>query len=429
MQLPEEFIQQTKAMMGDELFHTFLSGLNEEPSVSIRLNPKKNPNTNHQHPTSITQQFESVPWCPEGYYLNERPTFTFDPMFHAGVYYVQEASSMFITHALNTILLTLNPQPSTLNPQPSTLNPQPIVLDLCAAPGGKSTCALSTLPENSILFSNEPIGKRAQILSENIQKWLMSTDSNIESIVTCNYAKDYKKAKMLFDIVIADVPCSGEGMFRKDPKAIEEWSLQNVEKCWRLQRDIVQDIWSCLKSGGFLIYSTCTFNTHEDEENVQWIVEELGADIIEVPICEEWHITGSLLPSFNGPVYRFLPGKTRGEGLFMAVLRKHGEWVPTTEKERNTLVRRSQQLHILPHQHLLTIQEAKDAPRVPLTYEQAIAYLRHEAIVLPADTPRGIVMVCYCDLPLGLAKNIGNRANNLYPKEWRIKSTHIPTDL
>lgn len=292
------------------------------------------------------------------------------------------------------------------------------MLDLCAAPGGKSTLARTLLSPDSLLISNEPIRNRAQILSENVQKW-----GYPQHIVTNNYPKDFRKAKMLFDVILTDVPCSGEGMFRKDEGAIREWSPKNVEHCWKLQREIVGDIWNCLRPGGILIYSTCTFNTKENEENVQWIAEELGADILPVATEDSWNITGSLLKGFNEPVYRFIPGKTPGEGLFMAVLRKHGQ----AEKVRpEQLQKHLKMLHVMPQDFQKSLRQAQEAPHVELSYEQAIAYLRREAIVLPADTPTGIVVVTYHQLPLGLVKNIGTRANNLYPKEWRIKSTHIP---
>lgn len=407
MQLPEEFIQQTKAMMGDELFHTFLNALHEKPSVSIRLNPSK-PNTHH--PSTLFQSLPyggrlegatPIPWCSTGYYLNDRPAFTFDPLLHAGAYYVQESSSMFLESVMKEYVT-------------ETV----CMLDLCAAPGGKSTLARTLLSPDSLLISNEPIRNRAQILSENVQKW-----GYPQHIVTNNYPKDFRKAKMLFDVILTDVPCSGEGMFRKDEGAIREWSPKNVEHCWKLQREIVGDIWKCLRPGGILIYSTCTFNTKENEENVQWIAEELGADILPVATEDSWNITGSLLKGFNEPVYRFIPGKTPGEGLFMAVLRKHGQ----AEKVRpEQLQKHLKMLHVMPQDFQESLRQAQEAPHVELSYEQAIAYLRREAIVLPADTPTGIVVVTYHQLPLGLVKNIGTRANNLYPKEWRIKSTHIP---
>ena len=293
------------------------------------------------------------------------------------------------------------------------------MLDLCAAPGGKSTLARAMLPEGSVLFSNEPVRSRANILLENITKWGW-TDCH----VTCCYPRDYRKSKMHFDVILCDVPCSGEGMFRKDPATIGEWSPQNVERCWRLQREIVSDAWACLNDGGLLIYSTCTFNTKENEENVSWILENFDADILPVQTQSEWGITGSLLPAFDAPVYRFIPGITRSEGLFMCVMRKKG-----SKDEGVRLKMKNISLHLPLSTFLLSPPTLHtDGPRVELTYQQAIAYLRHEALVLPPDTPRGLVEVCFMGHGLGMVKNLGTRANNLYPKEWRIKTTHVPQE-
>ena len=392
MQLPEDFIRETRQLMGEERFNSYLEAFEEEAPVSIRLNPRTQ---RGQSPCVLAAS--DVPWCEEGYYLEGRPQFTFDPLFHAGCYYVQEAASMFITHVLREL--------SNLSP----LN----ALDMCAAPGGKSTAMLSVLPEGSTLVSNEPIPTRAQILLENITKWGAKN-----CIVTNNYPRDFKKAKTKFDLILCDVPCSGEGMFRKDPATISEWSVQNVEKCWRLQREIVADAWECLNPGGILIYSTCTFNTKENEENVRWMMEEYDAEPIDIPIDPSWHITGSLLDGFDAPVYRFIPGITRSEGLFVCVLKKRGE----DTKGSGTSVSLKG----------LKVLEADlpqgEFPRVDLPYSEALKYLRGEALVLPADAPRGIVTVTYKGFVLGPVKNIGNRANNLYPKPWRIKTTHLPTE-
>ena len=200
-----------------------------------------------------------------------------------------------------------------------------VALDLCASPGGKSTLLRAALPEGSLLVSNEPIRPRAQVLSENITKW-----GHPLSIVTNNYPADFSKFVHLFDLIVADVPCSGEGMFRKDEATIREWSPQNVEKCWQLQREIVADAWACLNEGGFLIYSTCTFNTKENEENIRWILEEFDAEVVNIEMKPEWNITGSLLEGFQEPVYRFIPGISRGEGLFLCIIRKanHGDCPP-----------------------------------------------------------------------------------------------------
>ncbi len=451
--------------MGSELWQTHLQGHADEPPVSVRLNPDKCVFDKQK----LAFCDGEVPWCEDGYYLNERPNFTFDPLLHAGLYYVQEASSMFLSHVLRQYLG----------------NEAVTMLDLCAAPGGKSLVARSVLPEGSLLISNEPIGTRAQILTENILKF-----GNKDVIVTNNYPKDFRNCGMKFDIILTDVPCSGEGMFRKDATAISEWSVQNVEKCQRLQREIVTDAWECLKDGGLLVYSTCTFNTKENEENVRFITETMGAEVLSVNVKNDWKITGSLLSDFKESVYRFLPGKTRGEGLFMAVLRKgcnhnakdiqpqgkrarkglrndsnqkakftNTDWIncpndfdivskgnaflaiPKSWKNVYDLAEQSFKVlsagirlgetkgkDIIPA-HSLALSTAFNAsafPKADLNYSQAISYLRKEAISLPAETPIGYVLMTYKGHPLGFGKNIGNRTNNLYPSEWRIRSSHIP---
>ena len=384
-QLPKEFIQNTRLVMGEERFNSYMEAFNEEAPTSIRLNPKYNFGAKPQH---------AVPWCEEGFYLEGRPQFTFDPLFHAGCYYVQEAASMFVTQILRQ---------SGDCPQSA--------LDLCAAPGGKSTALRSVLPPDCVLISNEPMGIRAQILLENVTKW-----GGTNHIVTNNYPRDFRRAKLKFDVILCDVPCSGEGMFRRDPNTISEWSPQNVEKCWQLQREIVADAWECLNPGGLLIYSTCTFNTKENEENIRWILDNYDAQVLDIPIDPSWHITGSLLEGFNQPVYRFIPGITRGEGLFVCALRKAGSLQPKPFNSKSVALK------------VLEAEFEKSDTSVDVDFAEALKYLRGEALVLPADTPRGVVTVTYKGIPLGPVKNIGNRANNLYPKPWRIKTTHLPLE-
>ena len=450
MTLPNEFTTYTRQLMGEELFHLLQEGLSGEAPTSIRVNPFK---------ATLPEDADSVPWCQEGLYLTSRPAFTFDPALHAGLYYVQEAASMFVCEVVRQLI-----------DKPITM------LDLCAAPGGKSTALRSVLPKGSLLFTNEPVKNRASILKENIIKF-----GHPDVIVTNNFPRDYRKAGLMFDAILADVPCSGEGMFRKDPGSIEEWSIQNVEKCRVLQRSIVEDIWPCLQPGGILIYSTCTFNAHEDEENASWIAEQLGAEFITLDIPEEWHITGSLVDSI--PVYRFIPGKTRGEGLFLTVLRKKStqennrkaakyaqkehcnnnvhdlttQWlngsfscitekdflraIPTTWTSLYNNVK--SKLHILhagvglgtikgkavvPDASLAlsTSLRADAFPTAELSYLDAIRFLRREPVELPQICPRGFVVVTYMGHPLGFEKNLGTRANNLYPQEWKIKSSYIP---
>lgn len=429
MNLPKEFETYTRKLFGEERYALFLKGLDQDSPTSIRLNTFKLKENEGISETLIPQQ---IPWCKEGYYLNERPNFTFDPLLHAGIYYVQEASSMFLSHVLRQLIK-----------HPVTM------LDLCAAPGGKTTCARTAIPDGSLLFSNEPIGKRAQILAENIQKF-----GHPDIVVTNNYPRDYKKKKLVFDVIIADAPCSGEGMFRKDAQAIEEWSLQNVEKCCQLQRSIITDIWDNLRPGGILVYSTCTFNAHENEENIAWLLNHYDAELIEIPVEKEWNITSSLIGNplsddRKFPVYRFIPGLTKGEGLFMAVLRKAGDNEnlnnPNDIRSDKIVAEANKKLKVLVHGVKKNIEKSKNIipdhslalsivgnkgkfPAIEIDYSTSISYLRHEAIVLPPDSPKGIVTLQYRGVPIGFAKNLGSRANNLYPQEWRIKSSHIPDE-
>jgi len=389
MQLPEIFTAYTRQLMGEERFGRYLQSFDEEPPVSIRLNPLK------------AQDYEviggePVPWCRGGYYLPHRPNFTMDPLLHAGCYYVQEAASMFLDEVLRQHFV---------NREYSKY------LDLCAAPGGKSTLLRAVLPEDDVLYSNEPVRQRASILAENVAKWGWRNH-----IVTNNYPCDYRLSGLQFDLILCDVPCSGEGMFRKDAATIREWSPQQVEKCWQLQRQIVDDAWACLSEGGLLIYSTCTFNIKENEENVRYFLEHYDAEAVPVEIRPEWHITGSLLEGFTAPVYRFIPGITRSEGLFICVLRK---------KSQDNSPKKSKKSPALKD---ITLPPIGSGPGVDLSYAQSLAYLRGEALVLPPDTPQGITDVAFMGHALGQVKNIGRRANNLYPKPWRIKTTHIPND-
>ena len=411
--LPQEFVSYTSALLGPTRWEHFLQAFEEHPTTSIRLNPWKLP------ARPIFPQATPIPWCEQAYWLGERPNFTLDPLFHAGAYYVQEAGSLFLDHVLR-----------------EHISSSVLALDLCAAPGGKSTLMRAALPQGSMLVSNEPDRRRANILLENMLK-----QGHPDVLVTHNYAQDFAKTDWSFDVILADVPCSGEGLFRRDENAIKEWNLSNVHFCQKRQRQILQDIWPCLRPGGLLIYSTCTFNTHENEENVCFIRQDLGADILPVSVKPEWQITGSLLANWDEPVYRFIPGITRSEGLFMAVLRKKG--TPTTPALLPKSARKHAQAH--PLIHLLSdgvpipeqkgkeqIPSAAQAlslatpqtayPRVALTLEQARRYLHRESFALPPATPKGFVIVTYQQQPLGFMKNLGDRANNLYPKNWAIRN-------
>ena len=466
MNLPQAFVERTRQLLG-EAYPKFEEALQNEVPVSVRPNRIK-----YNQPI----EGEPVPWASSGFYLGNRPTFTFDPLFHAGCYYVQEASSMFVERVLKTYIS----------------NPV-VMLDLCAAPGGKSTLSRSVLPEGSLLIANEVMRNRSQILAENLVKW-----GYPDVIVTNSDPADFTPLENVFDVILTDVPCSGEGMFRKDEVAVEEWSVDNVDVCWQRQRRILKDIWPTLKSGGLLIYSTCTFNCEENEENVAWIARELGAEVLDVPVDESWGITGNLMGN-DFPVYRFLPHRTKGEGFFLAVLRKQADvyeetsvsfrktssrmdkkkkgkdvkqplsvpkelkgWLkdaddfvlevqdtkvtafPKQYMETYTLMQSYLKIihagitlgemkgkDFIPHHSLAMSTSLKDEifPVAELNYDQTIAYLRKEGLILDASVPRGYVVVTYKGVPLGFVKNIGNRANNLYPQEWRIRSSYLPDEI
>jgi 16S rRNA C967 or C1407 C5-methylase (RsmB/RsmF family)/NOL1/NOP2/fmu family ribosome biogenesis protein len=429
MKLPEAFIFRTKALLGDE-WADFEQSLKEESPTSIRLNPCK-PLASFE----ITGE-NAVPWASNACYLPSRPSFTLDPLFHAGCYYVQEASSMYLEQVVKKHIFE-----------------KVKVLDLCAAPGGKSTQLSAILPEKSLLVSNEVIRSRACILAENLIKW-----GNPHTIVTNNDPAAFGKITGFFDVILADLPCSGEGMFRKVPDSIGEWSLHNVQLCAERQRRIIADSWSALKPGGLLIYSTCTYNREENEENLDWICRELGAEIQEEP-------------------HRFMPHKTKGEGFFIAALRstlKPGAGRKEKgERKREKEVQLPFSVLVYPdefaffsennvfiaipaalredYQFLknqlkiisagITLGETKGKDWIPahalamsnslslsefpnweLDKDMALNYLRKEALQnIPSGLPKGHVLVRYQNHPLGFIKNIGNRGNNLYPQEWRIR--------
>ncbi|MBQ3623576.1 MAG: rRNA cytosine-C5-methyltransferase [Bacteroidaceae bacterium] len=445
MELNTEFVTRTRSLFGEERFAQFSDALNDSPVVSIRYNSVKYLPENIGNP---------VPWASHAEYLDTRPLFTGDPLFHAGGYYVQEASSMFLEQVVRQYV------------------DAPVrALDLCAAPGGKSTHLLSVLPAGSMLVVNEPVSSRAQVLAENVTKWGAAS-----VVVTKNEPCDFSKFENMFDFILVDAPCSGEGMFRKDATAVEQWSVANVQQCVKRQRTILSDVWSALAPGGLLVYSTCTFNSEENEECVSWIANELGADVLALNIPEEWGVTSNLQGG-NNPVYRFIPGYTKGEGFFLSVLRKKGH--PTSARMRmprvqlcpqkikkdieNWLVNpadfefllNGETIVAVPKLHLQAMQTIVDRMKIlhyalPLASlkhnkpqplhalamsahlnvhafhcvdvgrEAALMYLHRETLVLP-DAPMGIILLTYQGVPLGFAKNVGNRANNLYPAEWRIR--------
>lgn len=420
-----------------------LSALNGHSPISIRTNPHK-----------LSGEFHGakpIPWCENGVFLLERPVFTLNPLFHAGSFYPQEAGSMLLDYMLRQLQLPT----------------EPIVLDLCAAPGGKSTLIASFLDGKGLLVANEVINQRAKILKENISKW-----GYANTIVTNNDPADFQRLTSFFDVAVVDAPCSGEGMFRKDPNARTEWSLDNVNLCAGRQKRILADVWSSIKEGGYLIYSTCTFNSMENEENVKWMESELGGQYIHV------EAPYNFVQGRNGIGICGIPGKSESEGFYIAIVQKLSndgkmvslgrnankgitphkdtkalnEWLVTeqsgfyTWNERVLGVPLSKQkeflivqdnLHIvkwgvvigelarkglIPDHDLLMSHQLRTAySSVELDVKQALHYLKGETFSLPFTCANGFVQITHEGEPLGWIKNIGNRFNNLYPKEYRIR--------
>lgn len=462
--LPDGFVDSLSAL-GDRA-QVLCDALLSAPSLSIRSNIRK------KSPDYAGMAVDgAVPWCGEGRYLASRPSFTLDPALHQGRYYVQDTSSMFLGYVVRQIIKD---------------NPTPLLaLDACAAPGGKTTALIDALPDGSVVVANEYVPKRAAVLKENIIKW-----GYPGVIVTRDDTSRIPWACGDFDIVVADVPCSGEGMMRKDKTAVEQWSPALVDECVARQREIVDNLWEAVAPGGFFVYSTCTFNRYENELIVGHMVGDLGAESVDIPVEAAWNITSGIGTSSH--CFRFLPGFTRGEGLFMAVLRKPGGYEPgrglaaivdkkqsvkknsrhsSPSADEKALIptlrmwlvggdgyeisvtggrinavpkhmaalssRLMRHLNVICHgvyvgdikgrvaipSQALAMSQALSAgafPQVELSRENAVRYLRREAVSLPGGTPKGYVLICYGSSPLGFVKNLGSRANNMYPSEWRI---------
>lgn len=397
--IPEGFKEMVR-QMPDIDGEALIASLCTAPAVSIKLNRRKSGClTAGQAGEALGyDDLEPVPWCRSGFYLPSRPQFTLNPLLHAGAFYVQDASSMIY---------------ETLADQYYADMPAGFVLDMCAAPGGKSTSILNALPDGWTLVANEFTPQRAGILRENLLKW-----GYPHIVVTNNDTARFAEAGPLFSLVAVDAPCSGEGMMRKEAAARTQWSPGLIRQCAALQREILANAVNALLPGGILIYSTCTFNRIENEDNMQWAAEEFGLEILQNR--------------------RFMPYMTRGEGLFVAVMRKQGQLL-TPRNGRKSLDRILKNCRVLadgfpppvmkgrdlipdPTSPLATDFDANKYPSVEVELETALEYLRHNPIILPAGTPRGLIVITYRGQRLGLAKNLGTRANNLYPKEWRIRN-------
>jgi NOL1/NOP2/sun family putative RNA methylase len=423
--------------------------------TSVRKNPAKifNPQS-----SLFNVQLEIIGWADNSFYIQKRPSFTLDPLFHAGAYYVQEASSMFLQQALQ---------------QTVDLSVPVKILDLCAAPGGKSTLLQSLINEESLLVSNEVIKTRVTVLSENISKW---GAANV--IVTNNDPKDFKRIENYFDAIVIDAPCSGSGLFRKDATAIEEWSLNNVALCSQRQQRILADIMPSLKEDGVLIYSTCSYSKEENEEIGDWLIDELKVESLALKVEDSWGIVETLSSKNNANGYRFYPDKVKGEGFFIAVFKKtqHSNammqekkqarvpekisnheieivipWLknaanfffikqneeviamPVYLRDDLSIIQSSMYIkkagvkmgviirnELIPH-HELAVSTVINPilTSVEVDLETALQYLRKQDIKV-GSIIKGWALIKYQQLPLGWVKILPNRVNNYYPKEWRI---------
>jgi 16S rRNA C967 or C1407 C5-methylase (RsmB/RsmF family)/NOL1/NOP2/fmu family ribosome biogenesis protein len=443
--LPIAFLERIKTQFPAD-FERFVESIEQTPAISLRTNPRK---------FSLVTGNERIPWCESGFFLNSRPSFTLDPIFHSGAYYVQEASSMFIEQAFRQTEHSENR----------------IVLDLCAAPGGKSTHLLSLLDSDDLLVSNEVIRSRVSVLDENIRKW------GHQNVVVCsNDPADFSHLEGLFDLILVDAPCSGEGLFRRDASTIQQWSVDNTNLCATRQRRILADIWPSLKNGGYLIYSTCTFNPAENEENLQWLAENNDFESIRIPLQENWGIEELEIDGLFG--YRFLPHKVKGEGFFLTLIRKKDgndsypipkkiksrlekmpkqfaevrNWLNTSDSEffaksefliafpedkipvLNAL---SEQLRVISFglpvaqfkkndllpEHTFALSVDRNPAifgTIDLDLRDALLFQKKDEIRINSAA-KGWLLVQYQGVPLGFVKNLGNRANNYFPKEWRIR--------
>ena len=451
--IKESFRKYLEEAIGSENALVAFSAFDAPASVSVRANPFK---------SGRTPEGRKVAWSEHGRILPERPQFTLDPHFHGGAYYVQDSSSMFVGHVFRTLAARMSlPQDRPVR-----------VLDLCAAPGGKTTDLAASLRtmfgDRFLLVSNEVMKQRVGVLADNVALW---GDPNV--LVTSDDPRAFSSLTGFFDIIVADVPCSGEGMFRKDEEAQNQWSEDNVALCEARQRRIIADVWPSLACGGLFIYSTCTFNRYENDGNVAWVAEELGAE----PLLKE-----DVAGEYEGVIktglgYSLVPGFVEGEGQYCSALVKTGDCAYVESRQRQGRAARpaplpkglerlldrevsfrqkgdvvtavpsslaqlvgilEQSLHVVaagcavgtvkgnvlvPDADLaLSLMLDRTAfPSVEVDRNTALSYLHRDAITLPEGTERGYVLICHEGLPLGFVKNLGNRCNSLHPQSRRIR--------
>lgn len=452
MQLPLPLLNSLEGVKGfdkDAFVNVHQSG---EQITSIRINPAKwTEEELMQH--TVLNIGEGVPWSSNGYYLTKRPSFTFDPLFHAGCYYVQEASSQFLEQALK---------------QTIDLTQSLTVLDLCGAPGGKSTHIQSLLSPNSLLVSNDVIKSRSSILKQNIIKWGCD---NV--VVTNNDPQHFARLENFFDVVVIDAPCSGSGLFRRDEEAINEWSADAVQLCCGRQKRIISDAIACLKEDGILVYSTCSYSKAEDEDISDWIVNELHLESISLKLQPEWGVVEIASEKANATGYRFFPDKVKGEGFYLSLFKKisHQEkvklkaaqlekcskaeaaivqkWIgdkpvdllkayhiyamPVSLTERYAFIKHHLNVQYagsaigevmkekLVPEHALALSTLLSAniSKTAVDYENAILYLQRGETNINTEG-KGWMVVTYMGHNLGWINALQNRINNYYPKEFRI---------
>jgi 16S rRNA C967 or C1407 C5-methylase (RsmB/RsmF family)/NOL1/NOP2/fmu family ribosome biogenesis protein len=454
--LPDELLQSLTTVKGFDENAFTEAHYHPQQITSVRFNANKYERFNHTstitHPSFVLN--DPVPWCDDAFYLDERPQFTFDPLLHAGAYYVQEASSMFLWEALK---------------QNFHREANIKVLDLCAAPGGKSSLLVAYF-SNALIVSNEVIKTRATVLYENLTKW-----GSPNTVITNNDAEDFKRINNYFDLMVIDAPCSGSGLFRKDTDAINEWSENNVQLCGQRQQRIIADAYASLKHDGVLIYSTCSYSQEEDEDILDWIKDNFNVESIKLRVDDKWNIIETISDKHKRYGYRFWPDKIKGEGFFISVLKKNEEgssskqhsngltaatgkeinilqpyitendWLFFQQKEiirviqkqwnndvaflqKNLYLRKAgvqlgeiKGKDLVPHVELaLSLIVNDNVKKIELDHEQSLQYLRKKELSVMADD-KGWALCTHQNFPLGWIKILHNRVNNYYPTEWRIR--------
>jgi 16S rRNA C967 or C1407 C5-methylase (RsmB/RsmF family)/NOL1/NOP2/fmu family ribosome biogenesis protein len=449
LKLPTEFINSISCCEGfDE--KAFIDVHQTASPTSIRINPFK--------PTELAFKLDNpIPWNEKGFYLEERPNFTYDVLFQAGCYYVQEAGSMFIEHALKSCV---------------DFNQTLLAFDVCASPGGKSTLLNSLLNNESALVANEIIKQRSEVLAQNLSKW-----GTCNVVVTNNDPSSYSDINDVFDIILVDAPCSGSGLFRKQHDAVDEWSLDNVNLCNQRQKRILSDIIGTLKQGGTLVYSTCSYSKSENEEIADWLINEFGLISVQIPTEKKWGIVETTSEKQKAFGYRFYPDKTKSEGFFCAVFKKPGaidshhqvrkskyetfsiikpkekelfaNWIKNLDSHQITkfkddylltnqitldFINKFSNLYykkvgtnigslikdeVIPHHDLAwSIHKSETIQTIDCTEKEAIQFLKKE--LQSIDGNKGWNLMSHKGFGIGWIKHLGNRLNNYLPNEFRI---------